>query len=69
MVASVEGWEALREQLGDLVADAFMPTPGQKRGMTPEGEGYVLVKHEETARVDEALARIRNEVIVRMRRS
>lgn len=69
VVASVEGWEALREQLGDLVADAFMPTPGQKRGMTPEGEGYVLVKHEETARVDEALARIRNEVIVRMRRS
>jgi hypothetical protein len=63
-VKSVEGWEVVREELGDLVVEAMLPMPGQARAMGPEGEGYVIVRHAETARVDAALEMIRTRVQV-----
>jgi hypothetical protein len=63
-VAAVEGWEQLREELGDLVVEAVLPAPGQERSRSPEGEGYILVRDTETAKVDAALARITAEVRV-----
>ncbi|MFL5580378.1 MAG: acetyl-CoA carboxylase biotin carboxylase subunit family protein [Gemmatimonadaceae bacterium] len=57
-VASVEGWDELQRELGDMVVEAVIPTPGQASCDSPEGDGYVVLRHAETARVDEALQRI-----------
>jgi hypothetical protein len=38
--------------------EARLPQPGQARGSTYEGDGYVIVRHPETAVVREALANL-----------
>lgn len=57
-VRSVDGWETIRDELGDMVVEALIPMAGQMRSTSPEGEGYVMLKHMETAKVDAALKRI-----------
>lgn len=54
-VRSVEGIEAMREEVGDLVVDARLPKPGQPRSTHYEGDGWVIVRHAETAGVVAAM--------------
>ena len=53
-------WEdqTLQAELGDLVVEARLPHRGQPSSGTYEGEGYVIVRHEETAVVEAALRRV-----------
>ncbi len=57
-VARIRGLEAAQRELGDLVVEARLPQPGQPRGSGYEGEGWVLLRHPETAVVEKALFRL-----------
>ena len=65
-VRDVHGVDALHRDLGHLVVEARLPMPGQVPTGTYEGEGYVIVRHEQTGVVAEALDRIRSELRVEL---
>lgn len=52
-VAAVLGLDELQAELGHLVVEARLPSPGQAPSGTYEGEGWVIVRHSETAVVAE----------------
>ncbi|MEM9380761.1 MAG: hypothetical protein AAGB93_12485 [Planctomycetota bacterium] len=57
-VARVHGIERAREELGDLVVEAKLPRPGQPKASSYEGEGYVVLRHPDTAVVRDGLQRL-----------
>ncbi|MFX0539079.1 ATP-grasp domain-containing protein [Ornithinimicrobium sp. Y1847] len=57
-VRHVSGVEEVNRDIGHLVVDARLPQAGQPASSGYEGEGYVTVKHEDTAVVAAALDRI-----------
>jgi hypothetical protein len=57
-VARVRGAEEVSRALGPLIAEAKWPEPGQEAGEGYEGQGYVLLRHEDTAVVERGLLRI-----------
>jgi biotin carboxylase len=57
-VRSVKGVEAAAAEVAELVCDIRLPQPGQVPTGSYEGEGYIIVRHPETAVVERALARI-----------
>lgn len=63
-VRRVTGFEEIREELGPLCVEARLPRPGQSPSGTYEGEGYIIVRHPETAVVEDALKRIVTRVRV-----
>jgi hypothetical protein len=63
-VTAVRGLTRLRRELGAMVVEVRAPRAGQPRSSSPEGEGFVLVRHPETAVVEEALRRLVSEVHV-----
>ena len=63
-VARVRGLQEVLEELGPMVVEHRMPQPGQSPSGTYEGEGFVIVRHPETAMVRKALARIVSTVRV-----
>lgn len=54
-VAAVAGLDAAQSRMGALVVDRSLPTVGQPRSDSYEGEGWVVVAHAETAQVRKAL--------------
>ena len=58
VVRAVHGLDQAQREIGHLVTDAKLPTPGQTASPSYEGEGYIVVRHPETAVVREALAKI-----------
>lgn len=66
-VGEVHGLEAAQRDAGDLVVDASLPTPGAPRRTSYEGDGYVILRHPETAVVHEAASRIIEQVRVTYR--
>lgn len=65
-VKAVHGLDWVLKQLGDMVTDYDRPSPGQPSAITYEGEGFVLVRHPETAKVEEALEAIVSTVRVEL---
>jgi biotin carboxylase len=57
-VAEVRGLDTLQAELGELVVEARVPQPGQRTSDTYEGEGYVILRHPDTAVVEAALHRV-----------
>ena len=57
-VQGVSGLDRARAELGDLVVEAKIPAPGAPKASSYEGEGYVVLRHEETERVREGLRRL-----------
>jgi biotin carboxylase len=57
-VTAIHGLEQARQELGDLVVEARLPQPGQSPSGSYEGEGYVILRHPETAVVERALRRL-----------
>jgi hypothetical protein len=57
-VKAVHGLEQAWHEVGSLVVDAKLPEVGQDPGPTYEGEGYVILRHPETAVVEQALLRL-----------
>ncbi len=54
-VRAVHGWEQVQHEIGPLITDYRLPAPGVHRGITYEGEGYLIARHPETKVVEDAL--------------
>ena len=67
-VRTVHGVDEMQRELGHLVVDARLPRPGQPASTSYEGEGFVTVRHEDTAVVRAALDRIISAPARRARR-
>jgi hypothetical protein len=57
-VQTIHGWDAVQRELAGLIVDVKLPTVGSSPSTSYEGEGYVIVRHEETRVVEEAVGRI-----------
>ncbi|MCH7664987.1 MAG: ATP-grasp domain-containing protein [Acidobacteria bacterium] len=58
VVAAIQGLDRAQAELGELVVEAQLPERGQPINDSYEGEGYVIVRHPETAVVENALRRL-----------
>lgn len=65
-VAGIRGLEAAQAELGGLVVDVKLPQPGQAQAPGYEGEGWVILRHRETAVVEGALQRLVSLVQVQL---
>ena len=65
-VAAVRGLEKAQAAVGDVVVEAKLPRRGQPRSSSYEGEGYAIVRHEDTGTVIRALERILETVRVEL---
>lgn len=65
-VVAVHGLEELQRELGHLVVEARLPQPGQAPTGTYEGEGYVIVRHEDTSVVSDALGHVVSDLRVEL---
>lgn len=65
-VKAVHGLEGVLRDLGGLVTDVRPPQPGQPASISYEGEGYVIVRHTQTAYVESALLHIVSNVRVEL---
>ena len=57
-VHRILGLEAAQEELGPLVVEVSLPQPGQPPASSYEGEGYVVLRHPDTAVVARGLERL-----------
>jgi hypothetical protein len=58
VVSGLSGVDELQRELGELVVEARLPQPGQAKSSSYEGEGYVILRHPETAVVEAGLKRV-----------
>ena len=65
-VAGVHGVDEVLHNLGDMVTDLRMPRLGQPKGLSYEGEGWLIVRHPETEKVREALSYVVSTVRVEL---
>lgn len=65
-VRRVHGLDEVAREIGDLVCDVRLPHEGQAPSGSYEGEGYIIVRHPETAVVEQALARIVSRIRVEL---
>ena len=54
-IESVNGIEVVERELGETIVDRRLPRAGAIRASTYTGDGYITVRHPETAAVEEAL--------------
>lgn len=57
-IRRITGLDEAQRRYGELVVEAKLPREGQPPVDSYEGDGYVIVRHEETAVVEEALQQI-----------
>ena len=57
-VAAIHGLEEAQQELGALVIEAKLPQRGQPKASGYEGEGYAILRHEDTEVVREGLKRL-----------
>lgn len=57
-VRSVEGVDTMLRELGTIICDAKLPTVGQTPTGSYEGEGFIMLRHPDTAVVERALQRV-----------
>lgn len=57
-VLAVHGLEEVDAEIGPLVVESRLPRPGQSPSASYEGDGYVVLRHTDTDRVDRALRRL-----------
>jgi biotin carboxylase len=57
-VKAIHGLDQVQHEIGALVVDAKLPTPGQTPTGSYEGEGFIILRHPETAVVQRALHRL-----------
>src|SRR4051794_2399658 len=65
-VRAVHGIDAVQQQIGHLVVEARLPRPGQPAATDYLGEGYAIVRHPDTAVVEDALHRLVDGVRVEL---
>lgn len=57
-VRAVHGWEQVARAFEGMISDVKLPDIGSERSPSYEGEGYIIVRHQETAVVEQALQQI-----------
>jgi formate-dependent phosphoribosylglycinamide formyltransferase (GAR transformylase) len=57
-VKAIHGLDQAHKEIGSLVTDVKLPQTGQMPSTSYEGDGYIIVRHPETAVVEQALERI-----------
>ena len=57
-VKAIHGLDEIQREIGPLIVEAKLPKAGDAPGPTYEGDGYVIVRHPETATVEQALGRL-----------
>ena len=65
-VQQVRGLEEIERRFGELVVEAKLPKAGQPGATSYEGEGYVILRHPETAVVQDALTEVVRTVRVEL---
>jgi phosphoribosylaminoimidazole carboxylase (NCAIR synthetase) len=65
-VKAIQGLDQVERELGSLVVDFKLPTPGQAPTGSYEGEGFVILRHPDTAVVQQALRRLISTVRVEL---
>lgn len=65
-VRAVHGLEPVASEVGALVCDWRLPWAGQRPTGSYEGEGFIMVRHPETAVVEDALRRIVSRIRVEL---
>jgi biotin carboxylase len=64
-ITSINGLDAAQKKMGEWVVEAKLPRIGQRRSSSYEGEGYVIIRHPETALVDRSIGQLITTVQVR----
>jgi hypothetical protein len=57
-VRAVHGLDTLPPEVSSLIVESRLPQPGQQSSTSYEGDGYIIVRHPETAVVTDALRRL-----------
>ncbi len=57
-IRHVDGLDQIGREMGLLVVDVKLPSPGQAPAASYEGDGYIILRHPETAVVMRALQRL-----------
>ena len=57
-VRRIHGLDEAQRRFGELVVEAKLPQEGQSPSDSYEGDGYVIVRHQDTATVEQALVEI-----------
>ncbi len=65
-VKAVHNLSVIERELAPIVVESKLPRPGQAQSTSYEGEGYVILRHPETAVVEEGLKRIVSTVRVEL---
>ena len=65
-VRHVHGLDVVHREMGSLIVDMKLPSPGQAAATTYEGEGYIVLRDPDTAVVTRALQRLVSVVKVEL---
>ena len=65
-IKKVHGLDEVAKEIGPLVVDVKLPTPGAAPAASYEGDGYVIVRHPETKVVMQALKQLISTVRVEL---
>ena len=65
-IVKVRGVEEVQRTVGNLVVDFRMPQVGATPSSSYEGDGYIMVRHAETRRVEEAVMKIISTIRVEL---
>lgn len=65
-IKAVHGLDEVAKEIGPLVVDVKLPTPGAAPAASYEGDGYVIVRHPETKVVMQALKKLISTVRVEL---
>jgi Carbamoyl-phosphate synthase L chain, ATP binding domain len=66
VIRGTGGLDQLPAEVGDLVVDSRLPRPGQPSSGSYEGDGYITVRHPDTAMVVDALRQLVSTVRVEL---
>ena len=65
-IRRVHGLDVVAREMGNLVVDVKLPTPGAMPASSYEGDGYIILRHPETVVVEKALTRLISVVRVEL---
>jgi hypothetical protein len=65
-VLAVHGIGGLPREVGSIVVESRLPKPGQLSSGSYEGDGYIIVRHPDTAVVTDAMRQLVTSVRVEL---
>ncbi len=65
-IVAVDGLDRVHQQLGSLICDVRLPTIGYMPSSSYEGDGFIMLRHPETAVVERALLEVISTVRVQL---